>query len=98
LRVRRAVRWQYLTQSRYSAQESFPNAALEGRRPMTSVVVAMILVLAIVVGVVVAVLVGMKSRSWRWAVKMTRLARQGVRYLNRQAAQYLNRGASELPS
>ena len=64
---------------------------------MTSVVVAMIVVLAIAAGIVVAVLIEMKSRSWRWAVKMTRLARQGVRYLNRQAAQYLNREASGFP-
>jgi hypothetical protein len=64
---------------------------------MTSVVVAMIVVLAIAAGIVVAVLIEMKSRSWRWAVKMTRLARQGARYLNRQAAQYLNREASGFP-
>jgi hypothetical protein len=64
---------------------------------MMSVVVAMILVLAIVAGVVVAVLIEMKSRSWRWAIKMIRLARQGGRYLNRQAAQYLNREASGFP-
>ena len=64
---------------------------------MMSVVVAMILVLAIAAGVLVAVLVGMKGRSWRWAVKMIRLARQAARYLNRQAAEYLNREASGFP-
>jgi hypothetical protein len=64
---------------------------------MTSVVVAMIVVLAIVAGVVIAVLIDMKSRSWRWAVKMSSLARQAVRYLDRQAAQFLNREASSLP-
>ncbi len=64
---------------------------------MTSVVVAMILVLAIVAGVVIAVLIDMESRSWRWAVKMARLARHAVRYLDRQAAQYLNREASSFP-
>ena len=64
---------------------------------MTNVVVAMTVVLAISAGVVVAVLIGMKSRSWRWAAKMFRLARQGVRYLNRHAVEYLNREASGLP-
>jgi type II secretory pathway component PulJ len=68
---------------------------------MMSVVVAMSLVLAIVAGVVVAVLIEMKSRSWRWAPKMARIARQTVRYLRRHlrryAAQYLNREASGLP-
>jgi hypothetical protein len=64
---------------------------------MMSVVVAMMLVLAIAAGVVIAVLVGMKSRSWRWAPKMFRLARRTARYLNRQAAQYLNREASGFP-
>jgi hypothetical protein len=69
---------------------------------MMSVVVAMILVLAIVAGVVVAVLIEMKSRSWRWAFKMARVAKQTVRYLRRHfkryAAQYLNREASGIPS
>jgi hypothetical protein len=46
---------------------------------MTSVVVAMIVVLAVVAGVVVAVLIEMKSRSWRWAFKMARVARQTAR-------------------
>jgi hypothetical protein len=64
---------------------------------MMSVVVAMIVVLAIAAGVVVTVLIDMKSRSWRWAVKMMRLARRAARYLNRQAAQYLNREASGFP-
>jgi hypothetical protein len=73
------------------------NAALKGRTAMMSVVVAMIVVLAIAAGVVVTVLIDMKSRSWRWAVKMMRLARRAARYLNRQAAQYLNREASGFP-
>ena len=64
---------------------------------MTSVVVAMIVVLASVAGVVIAVLVEMKSRSWRWAVNMMCLARQAARYLDRQADQYLNREASGFP-
>jgi peptidoglycan/LPS O-acetylase OafA/YrhL len=64
---------------------------------MTSVVVAMILVLTIAAGIVVAVLIEMKSRSWRWAVKMTRLARRGARHLNQQATQYFNREASGFP-
>ncbi len=64
---------------------------------MTIVVNAMLVVLAIAAGVVVAVLIDMKSRSWRWAAKMFRLARQGARYLNRHAAEYLNRDASGLP-
>ena len=64
---------------------------------MTNVVVAMFLVLAIAAGVVVAVLIEMKSRSWRWAAKMFRLVRQGVRYLNQHAVEYLHRDASGLP-
>ena len=64
---------------------------------MTSVVVAMILVLAVVAGVVVAVLVEMRSRSWRWALNMIRLAKHAARYLNRQAAQYLDREPSGFP-
>jgi hypothetical protein len=64
---------------------------------MMSVVVAMILVLAISAGVLVAVLVDMKSRSWRWAIKIIRLARQAARYLNRQDSEYLNREASGFP-
>ena len=91
------IPWQYLTQSRYSAQESSPRPALKGRIPMTSVVVAMIVVLAIVAGVVVTVLIDMKSRSWRWAVEMASLARQAAQYLNRQAAQYLDREPSGFP-
>jgi hypothetical protein len=69
---------------------------------MMSVVVAMILVLAVAAGVLIAVLIGMKSRSWRWAFKMVRVARQTVRYLRRHlkrfAAQYLDREASGFPS
>ena len=61
---------------------------------MLSVVIAMILVLAVVVGVVVAVLIEMKSRSWRWAINMLRLAKAGRRYVNRQIEQYNSREAS----
>ena len=64
---------------------------------MTIVVVPMLVVLAIAAGVVVAVLIEMKSRRWRWAAKMFRLAKKGVRHLNRHAVQYLNREASGLP-
>ena len=64
---------------------------------MTSVVVSMVLVLAVVAGVVVAVLVEMKSRSWRWAINMVRLAKAGKRYVNRYVEQYLNREASGFP-
>jgi hypothetical protein len=53
---------------------------------MMSVVVAMILVLAVAAGVVVAVLIEMRSRSWRWAVNMIRLARRATQYLNREVS------------
>ena len=64
---------------------------------MLSVVIAMILVLAIVVGVVVTVLIEMKSRSWRWAINLVRLAKAGKRYVNRYVEQYLNGEASGFP-